>query len=246
MQQKIKKILVSQPEPADPKSPYYSLAEKYGVEFTFKPFFKIEPVTAREFRDQKIDILSHSAIVMPSRTAVDHFFRMVQELRITMPDEMKYFCGSEAVAAYLQKYIVYRKRKIFFAPNGKSDELVQLVLKHPKEKYFVSVAEGFKEDLFEAMDAKKISYSRTMLYRMVSQHFDSKEIRSFDLIVFFSPNGIASLYENVPNYKQGAQLLACFGKGTEKAMEEAGLTVAVAAPSPTFPSMVAAIESLLQ
>lgn len=245
MQHKIKRILVSQPRPADNKSPYYTLAQKYDLEITFKPFFKIEPVSVREFRDQKIEILDHTAIVLPSRTAVDHFFRMVRELRLTIPDEMKYFCSSEAVAVYLQKYITYRKRKIFFAPSGHSSELVQLVMKHPKESYFVSVAEGFKEDLFEAMEAKKVKYSRTMLYRTVSQPFEKEEITSFDLLVFFSPNGISSLYKNVPDYEQGEQLIACFGSSTQKALEEEGLRIAVAAPTEKYPSMVAAIESLL-
>ena len=246
MQKRIKRILVSQPEPTDPKSPYHQMSERYGLSLTFKPFFTIEPVTVREFRDQKINILDHTAIILSSRTVADHFFRMIHELRITMPDDMKYFCASEAVAVYLQKYITYRKRKIFSAPNGKSDELIQLVLKHPKENYFVPINEGFKEDLFNALESKKIRYTRSILYRTKYQSFSPEEIASYDLLVFFSPNGVASLKSNIPDYEQGEQLISCFGKGTKKALEEENLKIAVAAPTPEYPSMIAAIESLLQ
>ncbi len=242
----IQKILVSQPQPTTPKSPYFTLAEKYNVQFEFKPFFVTEPITARQFRDQKVDILDHTAIVLTSRTAADYFFKMVGELRLSMPDTMKYFCSSEAVATYLQKYIVYRKRKIFFAETGQPGELEQLILKHPKEKYFVpATEERHKEELLQAMEDKRITYTRSILYKKVNQAFTKEEVESYDLIVFFSPNGIASLRENVPDYAQKQQHIACFGDGTAKAVEAAGLKLSVMAPTPEFPSMVAAIESLL-
>ena len=245
MSTKIQKILVSQPEPTNAKSPYFSLAENYHVSFDFKPFFRIEPVSVRDFRDQKINILDHTAIVLSSRTAVDHFFRLVKELRMTMPDDMKYFCSSEAVATYLQKYIVYRKRKIFFAPNGQSSELIQLIIKHPKECYFIPTTEGHKGDMVLAMEAKGIKHTTTIIYTTVYRPFDEQEISSYDMIVFFSPNGLAALQNNIPDYKQGNQLIASFGHKTTKALEEAGLKISVAAPSDEFHSMPAAIESLL-
>lgn len=246
MSRKIQKILVSQPQPTAPKSPYFTLAEKYRLELDFKPFFITESVSAREFRDQKVEILDHTAIVLTSRSAVDFFFKMVGELRLTMPDGMKYFCGSEVVATYLQKYIVYRKRKIFFAEKGQTSELVHLILKHPKEKYFVpATEESHKDELLQAMDGKKIQYTRSVLYRKINQTFTKEEIGAYDMLVFFSPNGIDSLFENVPDYTQGDQLIGCFGDGTAKAIESRGLTLAVSAPSPEYPSMAAAIESLL-
>lgn len=246
MSRKIQKILVSQPQPTVPKSPYFTLAEKYQLELDFKPFFTTESVSAREFRDQKVEILDHTAIVLTSRTAVDFFFKMVGELRLTMPDTMKYFCGSEVVATYLQKYIVYRKRKIFFAEKGQTGELAQIILKHPKEKYFVpATEESHKDELLQAMESKNIAYTRSVLYRKINQTFTKEEIESYDMLVFFSPNGIDSLIENVPDYAQGEQLIGCFGDGTAKAVEAKGLKSAVAAPSPMFPSMAAAIESLL-
>lgn len=243
----IHKILVSQPKPSTPKSPYYALAEKYKVEFVFKPFFTTESITTRQFRDQKVEILDHTAIVLTSRTAADFFFKMVGELRLTMPDTMKYFCSSEAVATYLQRYIQYRKRKIFFAENGQAAELETLIIKHPKERYFVPATEEIhKEELLNAMDAKGIKYTRSVLYRKVNNSFTPEEIAAFDLLVFFSPNGIQSLFDNSPGYVQGDQLISCFGEGTSRSAEAAGLKLAVSAPSPQFPSMAAAIESLLK
>ena len=164
----IKKLLVSQPKPASEKSPYFDIAEKYGVEINFRPFIKVEALTSKEFRQQRISILDYSAVVFTARTAIDHFFKLCEELRITIPETMKYFCMTEAIAVYLQKYIIYRKRKIFFAQSGKQDELVTLIAKHSKEKYLVPVSDVHKDDLRQMLEAKKVNFKEAVMYRTVS------------------------------------------------------------------------------
>ena len=161
----IKKLLVSQPKPASEKSPYFDIAEKYGVEIDFRPFIKVEPLSSKEFRQQKISILDHTAVVFTARTAIDHFFHLCEELRVAIPETMKYFCMTEAIAVYLQKYIVYRKRKIFFGQTGKLDDLVTVIGKHAKEKYLVPVSDVHKDDLLTMLEAKKISFTKAVMYR---------------------------------------------------------------------------------
>lgn len=242
----IKKMLVSQPKPASEKSPYFDIAEKYGVEIDFRPFIKVEGLSSKEFRQQRISILDYTAVIFTARTAIDHFFRLCEELRVTIPETMKYFCMTEAVAVYLQKYIVYRKRKIFFGANGKLDDLVTIVAKHPKEKYLVPVSDVHKDDLFSMLEAKKIAYTKAVMFRTVSNEFSKDEKFDYDMLIFFSPSGISSLLKNFPDFKQENIRIGCFGPTTAKAVKEAGLRLDVEAPTPEAPSMTAALELYLK
>lgn len=242
----IKKLLVSQPKPASEKSPYFDIAEKYGVKIDFRPFIKVEPVSAKEFRQQRISILDHSAIIFTARTAIDHFFHLCEELRVVIPETMKYFCMTEAIAVYLQKYTVYRKRKIFYAQTGKLEELITIIGKHPKETYLVPVSDVHKEDLFEMLAAKKISYTKAVMFRTVSNDFSDEEKFDYDMLLFFSPSGITSLLKNFPDFKQDNIKIGCFGPTTAKAVKEAGLRLDVEAPTTEAPSMTAALEMYLK
>ncbi len=242
----IKKVLISQPRPTTEKSPYFDIAEKYGVEIDFRPFIKVEPINSKEFRQQKISILDHSAVIFTARTAIDHFFQLCEELRVTIPETMKYFCMTEAIAVYLQKYIVYRKRKIFFGQTGKVEDLVTVIGKHAKEKYIIPVSDVHKDDLMSLLEAKKINFTKAVMYRTVSNDFQENETFDYDMLVFFSPSGIASLLKNFPEFKQDNIRIGCFGPTTAKAVKEAGLRLDVEAPSPEAPSMTAALELYLK
>ena len=242
----IKKVLISQPRPTTEKSPYFEIAEKYGVEIDFRPFIKVEALSSKDFRQQKVSILDHSAVIFTARTAIDHFFHLCEELRVTVPETMKYFCMTEAIAVYLQKYIVYRKRKIFFGQTGKVDDLVTIIAKHAKEKYFIPVSDVHKDDLMSLLDAKKINYTKAVMYRTVSNDFEKDEAFDYDMLVFFSPSGIASLLKNFPDFKQDNIRIGCFGPTTAKAVKEAGLRLDVEAPSVEAPSMTAALELYLK
>lgn len=243
---KIKKVLVSQPKPATEKSPYFDIAEKFGVEIDFRPFFKVEPLTSKEFRQQKISILDHTAVVFTSRHAINHFFHLCEELRVAIPETMKYFCVTEAIAVYLQKYIVYRKRKIFFGQTGKVEDLAVVIGKHPKEKYLIPVSDVHKEDLISLLEAKKISYNKAVMYRTVSNDFEDNEKFDYDMLVFFSPSGISSLLKNFPNFEQKDIKIGCFGPTTAKAIKDAGLRLDMEAPTPEAPSITAALEMYLK
>ena len=243
---KIKKVLVSQPKPATEKSPYFDIAEKFGVEIDFRPFFKVEPLTSKEFRQQKISILDHTAVVFTSRHAINHFFHLCEELRVAIPETMKYFCVTEAIAVYLQKYIVYRKRKIFFSQTGKVEDLAVVIGKHPKEKYLIPVSDIHKEDLISLLEAKKISYTKAVMYRTVSNDFEDNEKFDYDMLVFFSPSGISSLLKNFPNFEQKDIKIGCFGPTTAKAIKDAGLRLDMEAPTPEAPSITAALEMYLK
>lgn len=242
----IKRLLVSQPKPTSEKSPYFDLAEKYGVEIEFRPFIKVEPLSSKEFRQQRISILDYSAVVFTARTGIDHFFRLCEELRVTIPETMKYFCISESIAVYLQKYIVYRKRKIFFGASGKLDDLVTIIAKYPKEKYLVPVSDVHKDDLKLKLEAKKIDFTEAVMYRTVSNDFKADESFDYDMLVFFSPAGISSLLKNFPNFNQKDIRIGCFGPTTAKAVKDAGLRLDVEAPTPEAPSMTAALEQYLK
>jgi len=243
---KIKKVLVSQPKPATEKSPYFDIAEKFGVEIDFRPFFKVEPLTSKEFRQQKISILDHTAVVFTSRHAINHFFHLCEELRVAIPETMKYFCVTEAIAVYLQKYIVYRKRKIFFGQTGKVEDLAVVIGKHPKEKYLIPVSDVHKEDLISLLEAKKISYTKAVMYRTVSNDFEDNEKFDYDMLVFFSPSGISSLLKNFPNFEQKDIKIGCFGPTTAKAIKDAGLRLDMEAPTPEATSITAALEMYLK
>ena len=205
---KIKKILVSQPQPTTEKSPYSELAEKYGLKLEFRPFIKVEGVTAKEFRQERINILDHTAIIFTSRTAIDHFFRICGELRITVPDTMKYFCISEATAFYLQKYIVYRKRKIFYG-DKKVDDMTKILLKHKTENFLVPLSDIHKENIPGLLDQLNLKYTKAILYKTVSSDLsDIKNLKEYDIIAFYTPSGIKSLFQNFPDFVQDTTVIA--------------------------------------
>jgi uroporphyrinogen-III synthase len=245
MASKALKVLVSQPKPSTEKSPYYDIADKYGVQVIFRPFIKVESVTSKEFRTQHIDILDHTAIIFTAKTAIDNFFRLAEELRLTIPEDMKYFCVSESIAVYLQKYIVYRKRKVFFPASGKIDDLITPIVKHSKEKYLIPVTDVHKDNFLRLMDDKKINYETAVMYRTVSNDFEPDEPLDYDVLLFFSPIGIASLMKNFPNFEQKEIAIGTFGPATMQAATDAGLRVDIA-PDSTTPSMTAALENYLK
>ncbi|MDR0428008.1 MAG: uroporphyrinogen-III synthase, partial [Dysgonamonadaceae bacterium] len=199
MASNIKKILVSQPRPTTEKSPYYDIAEKYGVQVVFRPFIKVEPVDAKEFKQQRINISDYTATIFTAKTAIDHFFRLCQELKTPIPETMKYFCVSESVALYLRKYIVYRKRKVFFPASRKMADLMTHITKHDKENFLIPVSDVHKEELTLLLDEQKISYTKAIMYRTVSNDFQPGEEFDYDVLLFFSPSGISSLLKNFPN-----------------------------------------------
>lgn len=242
---KYKKILVSQPQPTSEKSPYFDLAEKHGVEVVFRPFIKIEGLSSKDFRQQKINIADYSAVVFTARTAIDHFFRLCEEMRITIPDTKKYFCTSEIVANYLQKYIVYRKRKIFASKTGRLADLIPSMQKHKTEKYLLVVSDVNNGDEVEYLRTNKIDVTPAVMYQTVSNDFKPDEAFDYDMLVFFSPQGIESLLKNFPDFKQGDIAIAALGSATAKAVTDAGLRLDIAAPSPEAPSMPAAIDLFL-
>ena len=211
---KIKKVLVSQPKPTSDKSPYYDIAEKYGVEIVFRPFIKVESLSAKEFRQQKVSILDHTAVVFTSRHAIDHFFTLCTELRVTIPETMKYFCTSEQIALYIQKYVQYRKRKVFFGATGKFNDLIPSIVKHNSEKYFVPMSDVHTDEIKDALDAKKIQHTEAVMYRTVSNDFTPEEKFDYDMLLFFSPAGIQSLLKNFPEFDQKNIAIGCFGPAT--------------------------------
>ncbi len=237
---KVKKILVSQPAPESGKSPYYDIADKYGVEVVLRPFIKVEGLTSKEFRQSMISIPDFTA-----RTAIDHFFRICEEMRITIPETMKYFCTTEAIALYLQKYIVYRKRKIFHGDNGKLESLLPSLIKHKKENFLWVVSDVHKEDS-GLLDKAGINYTKAVMYRTVSNDFGPDESFDYDMLIFFSPAGIQSLLKNFPGFEQGDIKIACFGPTTCQAARDAGLRLDIEAPSPGNPSMTGALDSYLK
>ena len=241
---KIKKILVSQPEPQNDKSPYSDLSEKNGLKIDFRPFIEVEGVPAKEFRQSRIDILAHSGVVFTSRTAVDNYFRISEELRLTIPDTMKYFCISEATAFYLQKYIVYRKRKIFYG-NGTFAHLMETIKKHKDEKFLVPLSDMHKEEIPKKLEQAKVKYTKAIMYRTVSADLSDLSDVNYDLLVFYSPSGIKSLLENFPDFKQNDTKIASFGPKTAKAVKDAGLKVNVKAPTKEAPSMTMAIDQYI-
>ena len=244
---KIKKILVSQPKPSSDKSPYFDIAARYGVEMVFRPFIKVEGLSAREFRQQKINITDFSAVIFTARTAIDHFFRLCEEMRLTIPDTMKYFCTTESIALYLQKYIVYRKRKIFHGETGKLADMLPSLTKHNKETFLYAVSDVHKNDTnAEMLDKAKINYTKAVMYRTVSNDFTPDEPFDYDMLLFFSPAGIDSLLKNFPEFQQGDIQVGCFGASTAKAIEEAGLRLDLSAPSPKAPSITAALDLFLK
>ena len=243
---KIKKVLVSQPKPASEKSPYYDIAEKYGVKIDFRPFIKVESLTPKEFRQQKVSILDHSAVIFTSRHAIDHFFHLCSELRVTIPETMKYFCITETVALYIQKYVQYRKRKVFFGATGKFADLIPAIVKHNTEKYFVPMSDVHNDEIKNLLSKHKINHTEAVMYRTVSNDFTPDEEFDYDMLVFFSPSGISSLIKNFPDFKQKDIAIGCFGPTTAKAVRDAGLRLDLEAPTVDAPSMTAALDMFIK
>jgi uroporphyrinogen-III synthase len=242
----IKKILVSQPKPSSDKSPYYDIASKYGVEIVFRPFIKVESVSAKEFRQQKVSILDHTAVVFTSRHAIDHFFHLCGELRVTIPETMKYFCVTESVALYIQKYVQYRKRKVFFGTTGKIEDLLPSMIKHKGEKYLVPMSDVHTDETKTLLDKAKLQHTETVMYRTVSNDFTPEEKFDYDMLIFFTPAGVAALKKNFPDFQQGDIAIGCFGPATAKAARDAGLRLDVEAPTAEAPSMTGALELFLK
>ena len=238
---KVSSVLVSQSRPADENSPYFLLAEKYGIKVDFRPFIQVDGISFKDFRKQKVNILDHTAIIFTSRNAIDHFFRICQEGRIEIPTDMKYFCISELTANYLQKYIVVRKRKIFSGTKTAA-ELIELIRKHKSEKFLYPCSDVRKNDIPEFADTEDLHFTEATMYQTVSADLSDLEDVYYDIIAFFSPSGIKSLFENFPDFKQNNTRIAAFGPTTAKAVLDAGLILDIQAPLPNAPSMNGALD----
>lgn len=243
----VTRILVSQPKPEISKNPYTDLAEKFKVKFEFRQFIKIEGIPAKEFRKQRIDIREYSAVILTSKNTIDHFFRVCEELRIRMPEETKYFCISEAVAVYLQKYIQFRKRKIFYGSNGKENELFEVMAKHiPNEKILFPCAQEHRDNINQFLISKNADFSEAFIYETIPTDLqDLQPIDQFDMILLFTPKGVDSLLFNYPDFKQGNIRIACLGELTLKTLENYNIRVDVAAPTAETPSIFMALEKYL-
>ena len=243
----MKKILISQPKPTSEKSPYYDIEREFGVQFVFRPFFKVEGLSAKEFRQQKIALLDFTAVVFTSRHAIDHYFRMAKEMRITIPEDMKYFCITETVALYIQKYVHYRKRKVFIGTTGKIDDLLPTMVKHKVEKYLVPLSSVHNDTIKNMLDAKKLQHAECVIYRTVSNDFteEEKEAFDFDMLIFSSPTGVKALQKNFPAFNQGDIKIGAFGPATAKEVIDQGLRLDLEAPSKEYPSMTTALRAYI-
>ena len=243
-----KRILITQPRPETDKSPYFDLGRKYGVDLEFQAFIKLEGIPAKDFRKQKIDIQAHSAVILTSRNAIDHFFRTCEELRVVVSQDTKYFCITEAVALYLQKFILYRKRKVFYGADGSNKSLFDVINKHKSNEKFLYVCSENQQDseITGWLKTNQCDFSLAFMYRTVSS--DVKEVltkNEFDVICFFTPSGVKSLFDNVPKFKQNGTVIGAFGNNTSRAVEESGLKLSIKAPCPQTPSMVSALDQFL-
>jgi uroporphyrinogen-III synthase len=245
---KAKQILISQPRPESEKSPYFDLERKYNVELVFLPFIKLEGIPAKEFRKQKIDITQYTAVIFTSRNAIDHFFRTCEEMKITINQDTKYFCITEAVALYLQKFILYRKRKVFYGADGTNKSMFDVVNKHKENEKFLYVCSENQQDneIVGWLKNNKCDFQLAFMYRTISNDIKPvMEKNEFDVICFFTPSGVKSLFDNFPKFKQNGTVIGAFGGNTSKAVEEAGLTLSILAPAPQKPSMVSALDLFL-
>lgn len=241
----VKKILVSQPKPASTtKSPFQDLEQKYDVQVDFRSLIAVERLTPKEIRAQKVDILSHTAIVFNSKQAIDHFFNLCKDMRITMPEDMKYFFISQQVSLYVQQYTQYRKRKIFFGKTGLMSDLIDVMVKHKKEKFFIPQSDVHRKDLSLLLDSKGIDHTDCVMYRTVSAKLDKSQPFDYDMVVLFTPSGAKSLLDNYPDYKQGDTIFASFGESTTKKLEELGFRVDIKVVQGQ--SMANAIEDYLK
>jgi uroporphyrinogen-III synthase len=238
---KVKSILVTQEAPTDANSPYLKLAEKYNLKIDFRPFIQVEAVPIKEFRKQKVEILQHSAIIFTSRHAVDHFFSICQELKFEMPPEMKYFCISDQTSNYLQKYIVIRKRKIFSGLKDTKD-LLEIIKKHKNERFLFPCSDIRKNDIPDFLRENGFTFTEAIMYHTVAADLRDLKNVYYDVLAFFSPSGINSLFVNFPDFKQSNTRLAAFGPTTAKAVKDASLILDIEAPLPNAPSMTGALE----
>ena len=244
----IKKILISQPKPASDKSPYFDVERERNVELVFKPFIKVEGVSSKEFRKQKVNISNFTAVVFTSRHAIDNYFSLAKEMRIEIPESMKYFCVTETISLYIQKYTQYRKRKVFFGSTGKIDDLIPTMVKHKDEKYLIPMSDTDNSSMKALFDEKKLNYTDCIMYRTVNNDFSDEEKNNFDydMVVLFTPSGVKSLIENFPQAKEKGIKIGTFGPATSKAAKEAGLNQVIEAPSKEFPSMTSALMKYLE
>jgi len=242
----VKKILITQPRPEGEKSPYFELARKYGIAVDFHPFIIVESVPSKDFRKQKIDIANYSAVIFTSRNAIDHFFRICEEMKVTVSQDTKYFCITEAVALYLQKFILYRKRKVFYGADGTNKSLFDVINKHKdNEKFLYPCSESFDSEITNWLKANNCEYATPVLYKIISNDITQVMQAEYDVICFFTPGGVKSLLENYPKFKQNGTRIGAFGVNTFKAAEDAGLVLDIKAPQPQAPSMVSALELYL-
>lgn len=244
----VKKILITQPKPDSPKSPYFELAKKHNVEMDFMPFIQLEGIPCKDFRKQKIDIANYSAVILTSKNAIDHFFRICEEMKLTVSQDTKYFCISEAVALYLQKFILYRKRKVFYSADGTNKGLFDVINKHKENEKFIYPCSENQQDneIVGWLKGHNCEFVTPYMYRTISCDLKSKiSEHEFDVICFFTPSGVKSLFENFPGFKQNGTFIGAFGSNTSKAIEDAGLNLHIKAPQPQVPSMVAALEKFL-
>ena len=242
----VKKILITQPKPDGEKSPYFDLAKKYSLNLDFHPFIVVDGISAKDFRKQKIDIAGYTAVVFTSRNAIDHFFRICDEMKISVSQETKYFCITEAVALYLQKFILYRKRKVFYGADGSNKSLFDVINKHKdNEKFLYPCSESFDSEITNWLKSNNCGYATPVLYKIISNDITEVMARNYDVICFFTPGGVKSLMENFPKFKQNGTRIGAFGANTFKAAEDAGLVLDIKAPQPQAPSMVSALELYL-
>jgi uroporphyrinogen-III synthase len=244
----IQKILITQPRPESDKSPYFELARKYSVELEFQPFIRLEGIPARDFRKQKIEIANYTGVIFTSRNAIDHFFRTCEEMKVSVSQDTKYFCITEAVALYLQKFILYRKRKVFYGADGTNKSMFDVINKHKGNEKFLYVCSENQQDneIVNWLKTNNCEFALAFMYR--TQSNDVKDLLTqteYDIICFFTPSGVKSLFDNLPKYKQNGAVIGAFGSNTSRAVEEAGLTLEIKAPQPSAPSMVAALEQYL-
>jgi uroporphyrinogen-III synthase len=243
---KIKKILISQPKPENGKSPYYDIAEKYNIKVDFRPFIKVAGISADEFRSQKVNIANFSAVVFTSRTGADHFFRICEEMRIKLSEDIKYFCLSEVIGFYLQKFVQFRKRKVFYGANGKLSEMFAQINKHSEENFLFVLPENNNDDIFAMLKTAKFKYQTTTMYRTVSNDFTKNEAFDYDMLIFFSPQGINSLLKNFPNFSQGEIAIGCLGATTAQSVRNAGLRLDLEVPNPQFSSLAMALDDFIK
>ena len=242
----VKKILITQPKPEGEKSPYFDLAKKYNLNLDFHPFIVVEGIPAKDFRKQKIDIANYTAVIFTSRNAIDHFFRICEEMKVSVSQDTKYFCITEAVALYLQKFILYRKRKVFYGADGTNKSLFDVINKHKdNEKFIYPCSESFDSEITNWLKSNNCGYATPVLYRIISNDIKDVVERNYDVICFFTPGGVKSLMENFPKFKQNGTRIGTFGANTTKAAEDAGLVLEIKAPQPKAPSMISALEMYL-